>query len=316
MISQTQKAAERKIMNKKKKRLIFYIAVIALPVLQFAIFYLYVNFNSVILAFQKYIPPAEGEVGFKKVFANFDNFKVAFATLANGWNMIANSLRMIACELFIGLPLALLFSFYVYKKFFLSGLFKVMLFMPQIISSIIFVMLFRYIANDVYPAVFKTEWGLLSSPTFGTRMGTILFYNIWISFGVNVMMFTGAMTAIDESIVEAAQLDGANLAQEFIHVTLPMIWSTFSTFVVISLTGLFTHQLSLFAFFSDGAAELSSFGYYLYVASTKKILIEEPGLKWLTYSQLSALGIVLTAITLPIVLGTRKIMSKFGPSAD
>ena len=127
MISQTQKAAERKIMNKKKKRLIFYIAVIALPVLQFAIFYLYVNFNSVILAFQKYVPPAEGEVGFKKVFANFDNFKVAFATLANGWNMIANSLRMIACELFIGLPLALLFSFYVYKKFFLSGLFKVML---------------------------------------------------------------------------------------------------------------------------------------------------------------------------------------------
>ena len=314
MISQTQKAAERKIMNKKKKRLIFYIAVIALPVLQFAIFYLYVNFNSVILAFQKYVPPAEGEVGFKKVFANFDNLKVAFATLANGWNMIVNSLRMIACELFIGLPLALLFSFYVYKKFFLSGLFKVMLFMPQIISSIIFVMLFRYIANDVYLAVFKTEWG--SSPTFSTRMGTILFYNIWISFGVNVMMFTGAMTAIDESIVEAAQLDGANLAQEFIHVTLPMIWSTFSTFVVISLTGLFSHQLSLFAFFSDGAAELSSFGYYLYVASTKKILIEEPGLKWLTYSQLSALGIVLTAITLPIVLGTRKIMSKFGPSAD
>ena len=70
MISQTQKAAERKIMNKKKKRLIFYIAVIALPVLQFAIFYLYVNFNSVILAFQKYVPPAEGEVGFKKIFAN------------------------------------------------------------------------------------------------------------------------------------------------------------------------------------------------------------------------------------------------------
>ena len=190
------------------------------------------------------------------------------------------------------------------------------LFIPQIISIIILVMLFRYIANDVYMEIFKTEWGLLSSPAFGTRMGTILFYNVWILFGVNVMMFTGAMTAIDESVVEASQLDCANIAQEFIHVTLPMIWGTFSTFVVISLAGLFTHQLNLFAFFSDGAADLSSFGYYLYVASTKKILIEEPGLKWLTYSQLSALGIILTAITLPIVLGTRKLMSTFGPSAE
>jgi len=316
MISQTSDATGCKVMNKKTKRLIFYIAVIALPVLQFAIFYLYVNFNSIILAFQKYVPPVAGEVGFKKVFASFDNFKVAFKTLADGWNMIANSLRMIACELFIGLPLALLFSFYIYKKFFLSKLFKVMLFMPQIISSIIFVMLFRYIVNDVYIAVFKTEWGLLSTPSFGTRMGTILFYNVWISFGVNVMMFTGSMTAIDESVVEATQLDGANLLQEFFHVTLPMIWSTFSTFVVISLTGLFTHQLSLFAFFSDGAADLSSFGYYLYVASTKKYLIEEAGLKWLTYSQLSALGIILTVITLPIVLGTRKLMISFGPSAE
>ena len=104
-------------MHKKTKRLIFYIAVVALPVLQFVIFYLYVNFNSIILAFQKYVPPATGEVGFRKVFANFDNFEVAFSTLVNGWNMIANSLRMIACELFIGLPLALLFSFYIYKKF-------------------------------------------------------------------------------------------------------------------------------------------------------------------------------------------------------
>ncbi len=303
-------------MNKKTKRLIFYIAVIALPVLQFAVFYIYVNFNSIILSFQRYVPPVDGEVGFKKVFAHFDNFKVAFQTIADGWYMIANSLRMIACELFIGLPLALLFSFYIYKKFFLSKLFKVMLFMPQIISSIIFVTLFKYLVNDVYIAVFKTQWGLTSTPSFGTRMATILFYNIWISFGVNVMMFTGSMSSIDESVVEAAQLDGANLAQEFIHVTLPMIWSTFSTFVIISLTGLFTHQLNLFAFFSDGAADLSSFGYYLYVMSTKKHLVEEVGLKELTYSQLSALGLILTAITLPIVLGTRKLMSKLGPSAD
>lgn len=304
-------------MTKKKKRLIFYIAVIALPILQFVIFYLYVNFNSIVMSFQRFVAPKDGEVGLQTVFAGFDNYKTAFATLFGSSYMIGNSLKMIACELFIGLPLALIFSFYIYKKFFLAKLFKVMLFMPQIISSIIFVMLFRYIVNEVYISVFHSENGLLSATApESTKMATILFYNIWISFGINVMMFIGSMSSIDESTVEAAQLDGVNYMQEFAYITIPLIWSTFSTFVVISLTGIFTHQLSLFAFFSDGANKLSSFGYFLYISSLKNVLEEKPAMRELTYSQLSALGIILTAITLPIVLGTRKIMSKIGPSAE
>ena len=308
---------ERKTMSKKTKRLLFYIAVVTLPLTQFFIFYVVVNFNSIIMSFQKYGYAQNGEVGFSKTFAAFSNYKVAFKTLSENLFMVGNSLKMIACDLFIGLPLALVFSYYIYKKFFLSKLFKVMLFMPQIISSIIFVMLFTYISKNVYMEVFHVKVGLLSptSPT-SVKMATILFYNVWISFGVNVIMFTGSMSSRDESVVEAAHLDGANLIQEFYYVTLPMIWSTFSTFVVISLTGLFTHQLSLFAFFSDGAGDLSSFGYFLYISSLKNIFVEEPAVRTLTYPQLSALGIILTIITLPIVLGTRKLMSKFGPSAD
>lgn len=309
--------AERKTLSKKTKRLMFYIAVVALPLLQFLIFYIVVNFNSIILSFQKYGYAQNGEVGYQKTFAAFSNYAVAFKTIADNLYMVANSLKMIACELFIGLPLALIFSYYIYKKFFLSKLFKVMLFMPQIVSSIIFVMLFLYITKDVYMEVFKTEVGLLTpdAPT-KVRMATVLFYNVWISFGINVIMFTGSMSSIDDSVVEAAHLDGANLIQEFFYVTLPMIWSTFSTFVVVSLTGLFTHQLNLFAFFSLGAQELSSFGYYLYISSLKNIYVEEAVSTGLTYPQLSALGIVLTLFTLPIVLGTRKLMAKFGPSAD
>ena len=203
-------------MTKKTKRLLFYIAVVALPIAQFCIFYLYVNFNSIIVAFQRYDLPAGGGTGYVKTFAAFENFKAAFKTLFSSQKMVFNSLKMIACELFIGLPLALIFSFYIYKKFFMSKAFKVMLFMPQIISSIIFVTLFKYMAGDVYKAIFHAEKGLLDiDAPQSVRMATILFYNIWISFGVNVMMFTGTMSGIDESIVEAASLDGANLFQEF-----------------------------------------------------------------------------------------------------
>jgi ABC-type sugar transport system permease subunit len=313
----TLKTTERKVLSKKTKRLLFYIAVVALPVLQFCIFYIYVNFNSLVVAFQRFAIPDSG-MGYEKQFAAFDNFRVAFQTIGKGWSKIAMSLRMIACELFIGLPLALVFSFYIYKRFPLAGTFKVMLFMPQIISSIIFVTLFSRIVDEVYKAVFHAEYGLLSiDAPLKTRIATILFYNVWISFGVNVMMFTGTMSGIDGSIVEAAQLDGANIVQEFFHVTMPMIWSTFTTFVVISLTGVFTHQLSLFAFFGVWADDygLSSFGYFLFIKSLAGNVRENPNFPdELTYSQLAALGIVLTAITLPIVLITRKVMAKLGPS--
>ena len=44
------------MLTKRKidKKLIFYIACFALPVLQFLIFYIGVNFQSILLAFQKY----------------------------------------------------------------------------------------------------------------------------------------------------------------------------------------------------------------------------------------------------------------------
>lgn len=58
----------------------------------------------------------------------------------------------------------------------MSKAFKVMLFMPQIISSIIFVTLFKYMAGDVYKAIFHAEKGLLDiDAPQSVRMATILF---------------------------------------------------------------------------------------------------------------------------------------------
>jgi hypothetical protein len=44
--------AKIRIHNKRKQDLIFYIVMLAYPVLQFAIFYVGVNFNSILMAFQ------------------------------------------------------------------------------------------------------------------------------------------------------------------------------------------------------------------------------------------------------------------------
>lgn len=299
-------------LDRKKKRLLFYLSIVILPTIQFCILYLYVNFNTIILGFKNYevIP---GQLGYKVVFAGLENFKVAWRVLTSETGMLKNSLLLFVWNLFVGTTLALVFSYYIYKKYPCSTVFRVLLFMPQIVSGLIFGLLFKYVVGEVYMALFSQELSLLENVS--TKFGTVLFYEIWIGFGVNVIMYTGAMSNINESIVESAHLDGAGLLREFVYITLPMIYNTLTTFIIVQISSIFTAQMHLYTLFGTGANELSTFGYYLYLqALNSDVVVTKTG--YLSYPQLSALGFIISCIMIPIVLLTRKLMEKFGPSID
>jgi len=299
-------------LDRKKKRLLFYLSIVILPTIQFCILYIYVNFNTIILGFKSYevIP---GQLGYKVVFAGLDNFKVAWRVLTAESAMLKNSLLLFAWNLLIGTTLALIFSYYIYKKFPLSTFFRILLFMPQIVSGLIFGLLFKYVVGDVYMVLFSKELGLLDN--VNTKLETVLFYEIWIGFGVNVIMYTGAMSNINESVVESAHLDGAGLLREFVYITLPMIYDTLSTFIVVQVSSIFTAQMHLYTLYGRGANELSTFGYYLYLQALQSdVIVTKTG--YLSYPELSALGFIISCIMIPVVLGIRKLMAKLGPSTD
>ena len=65
-------------LKKKQKDMIFYILMLAFPVTQFLIFYVGVNFNSILLAFRKY-DVLKGEFS----WAGFDNFIQVFSDFRN-----------------------------------------------------------------------------------------------------------------------------------------------------------------------------------------------------------------------------------------
>lgn len=309
--------AVMRVNYRKRARNIFFISIVAIPVLQFCICYIYVNINSFILAFQDY-GYAQDSLGFDIKFAGFSNFEKSWAILSERTFMFKHSLLLFFWTTIIGLTLALLFSYYIYKKYPMGELFRVVLFMPKILSGVVFCLLFKYIANDVYVYVAKTLFhageiqGLLDNQA--TKLGMILFFNVWVGFGIHVLMFSGAMSGIDESIVESAQLDGANAIQEFIHITVPLIWPTFVSFLTINFTGLFTNQMHLHTLFGNDADELSTLGYYLYVNSHRGELVATD--KVPSFSVLSAIGLMTTAVMLPLTLGLRKALRKFGPSVD
>ncbi len=308
---------EKALSSREKKNLIFYITLVALPLLQFCVFYIYVNFNSFKLAFWTY--QEKTGMGYESVFAGVDNFVSAFKILWSKNYMILNSLKYFGVTMVIGLPLSLIFSFYLYKKYLFSGLFRVVLFLPQIVSGLIFSILFKEIVNVVYPQIVEAITGekiqglMTGKPS---DFGLVVFFSVWISFGINTMMFSNAMSGISVDIVEAASLDGANIIQEFWFITLPSVYGTIVSIFIIMLMGLFTDQMNLYSLYGMHAEPFGTLGYFLYKCA---IFLTDPttgGIAEINMSILSAMGLILTFIMVPLTMGTRKLLNRFGPSDE
>ena len=306
----------QKLSKTKTNRLIFYSVFIAIPVIHFLIFYVYINFNSILLAFKEYTLADMG--GYVWEFVELKNFAEAWQGLFSRGYLFKNSLIFLASDCLIIMPLAVLFSFYLYKKAPLSGFFKVILFLPQLLSGVILGLLYKYISSDVYLWFMEVlhitvNGGLLDSAD--TMLGATLAFNIFMGFGVNVLLFVGAMSGVNTSIVESAKIDGASSLQELWHIVLPLTSPTIITVLIIYISHVFTNQYNMYTLFGTGALDIQTVGYFLYCQTLESKLAGTRD-NIFTYPVLSAMGIILTAIILPITMLFRWLMNKYGPSAD
>ena len=299
----------------KKRRFsegLFVYCAIALPLLQFVIFYVAVNINSIFLAFQSY----DYGIGSYK-FLGFENFAAFFDDIVHEPVLIIsirNSAILYACTLFIAMPLGICFSFFVYKKIPLSGFFKIILFMPSIISSIVIVLMYKYFLEWAIPSIL-TMCGAETSPNFfydsTYSFGTLIFYGLWIGFGGGIILYTGAMARIPDSIIEFGQLEGMNLFQELIHITFPMIFPTITVFLVTGVADFFTNNAYAYSFYAESAPyNVYTIGYYLFV----KVIGSKASLA--DYPYAAAAGICFTLVAAPITLLVKYLLEKFGPDPE
>ena len=308
--------------SRAAKRKIFYWLMIAIPLLQVIIFYGYVNFNSLILAFQEYKVDA-GTGRFYTVFS-LANFKDVWAILTANINLIKNSMVITILEMIFGLGLGIFFSFYIYKKYPGASFFKVILFLPSVLSGVILTLLFKYITGDVYVYLAKffgatNPVALFNDPEM--QFFIVLFYAIWISFGGVVLLLGGTMSGINEAVVESARLEGVNFIQEFWYITVPMVFPTIVTFIIVRLSAFFTNSFHLYTFF-EGAApvDIQTFGYKFFVDTKAATYVKPAGSDFLnrrlTYSEMAAVGLVFSALTYLVISFARWIANKWGPSVD
>ena len=310
-----KKASKLGINNRREK--IFYSLFIAIPVIHFLVFYVYINFNSILLAFQEH-DLVEG--GYEIRFAKWKNFATAWENSFGGtagWIRIKNSFLMMGILMVTGMPLAVLFSYYLYKRAPFSSFFKTMLFMPQLLSGVVLGILFIELTNTVYLGTIGKGASFNLLVNHNTKFGMVVLFNILMGFGVNVLMYTSTMSGINESLIESAQLDGANALQELWYIVLPMVYPTLTTLFIVSFSHVFTNQFNLFTLYGTAANELGTVGYYLYVqAQSSGLAASEVGDGFLNYSALSAMGLIFTAIILPTTLIARHLLEKYGPKAE
>lgn len=304
---------------KKKKKishrgdLVFHCLLLAWPVLQFCVFYIGVNVNSFVLAFEG----MNGAPTFEWFTNLFDPELYYFDIILAAF---LRSLAYYAVSTVISVPLALLFSYYIFKKHFGSKLFRLLLFLPSILSSMVMVVLFNRFVNGALVALIQdinpsfTQISLFSGAEGYDAF--VIFFNIMIGFGTTCLIYSNSMSEISPEVIEAARLDGANTVQEIIHIVLPSIYSNISVFIVTGLATIFVNQYNLFSFFKDGVTNGGTLGYYIYLnVSSVAQDIADPS-NALVYHQFSALGLVLTAITIPLTFLVKYLMRRFGPSTD
>lgn len=314
-----------RILTRKTKRLIFYTLMVALPFAQFLLFYVYVHFNSIVMAFKIDTVVGDRLVTEYTFLGNFEavieNFK------SDEYIGIINSLKNYFITFFTSGIFSVFFSYYVYKKFALSGMFKIFLYLPSIISGIILVTIFKEIVSRVIPEalnelVYNNEVVVtdLLDPINGDPYTWVLVYYIFMHLGGHILMYTGAMSGINESVVESAQLDGVNAIQEFVYITLPLIYPTFVTFTVTGVAAIFTAHPNLHTFFglsNPFAYKIHTVGFLIFASVRENAQYNSTGKSGLlTLNQVSALGLMITAVMLPLTLLLKKYMTKWGPSTN
>jgi raffinose/stachyose/melibiose transport system permease protein len=120
--------------------------------------------------------------------------------------------------------------------------FRTILFLPQVITSVVVAMIWRWMYNVQFGPVnvFLRSIGLdniargwLGDHTFALPALAIGYS--WAYYGFCMVVFLAALQGIDDTLYDAAKIDGANSLQEFWYVTLPGLRFALSTVLLFTL---------------------------------------------------------------------------------
>ena len=211
--------------RKKKadwKQGLFLISLLAYPILQFIIFYVIVNAQSILLAFQTL------NKDFEWTWSGLSNFQAVWTDFCDSEALLQtsffNAIRNYLISSVLSYPLTILFAYVVYRGFRGVKAFRIIVMIPSIVSGMIMGLVFKRFVYAM-PNMLEKAFGLvipdlMSDPD--TVYGVSLFYSLWTGFAGAMLIYPNTMNGIDKEIIESARLDGANDAVILAKITVPL----------------------------------------------------------------------------------------------
>ena len=308
---QMQAKTEKMSVEQKKsavKKYLFILSIVGLQLINFIIFYVYVNANSILMAFQ-------WRNGDGELYWTLHAFELMFRQFtAQGGEMaiaLRNTFIYFAVSLVL-LPISFTTSYFMYKKIFGYRVFRIVFFLPSVLSAVVWSTLYKNIIGVDGPiaALIQTLNNLPNPPELlgdsKYALGAVIGYSVWLGIASNFIIFSGTLTRIPESVIEAGKLDGVGWFRELWQVILPLMWPTMGTMLLLMMSGIFTSSGNLLLL-TGGEWDTNSISFLIFQQVYDGYSIVETSN---TFNYGSAIGMFFTVLTIPIVFVSRYFINR------
>jgi putative aldouronate transport system permease protein len=220
-----------------------------MPAVLIFLVFSYLPMAGMVIAFKSY-SYTDGIFG--SPWAGFSNFEFLFqsgkAWLITKNTVIFNFIFMIVnnlLEIIIAIILSELAGKY-FKKFLQSAIF-----LPYFISWVVAGAIVYNLLNYEFGAVntFLKSIGLnpidvYNNPDYWVYILT--FFSAWKIVGYGTVIYLATITAIDTEMYEAAKIDGANLMQRIMHITVPFLIPTIIILILLKVSSIARGDFGMF----------------------------------------------------------------------
>ncbi len=291
----------------RKQQAGVYIFMIFPAVCLFALLIVFPVLRTVYLGFTKFnvFIPSENE------WVGLENYIRIFSDPLF-WRAFSNNMFVVGISLLGQIPIALILSYILFRKFVrFQNFFLAMVFLPQTISTIIIGILWRWLVINPNGLVAQLLQIITNNPdamlTWGLQLSTAMIpiglVLIWMYTGFYVLIFSANLQKISGSIVEAAEIDGANEWHIFRHIILPLQTGSIVVSSILSIAGSLKGFDLIWAMTQGGPADYTIvLPIYMYKYAFKTNEID-------AYSYGSAVATIIMIVSVVFILGARAIGS-------
>lgn len=233
---QKQPKKERLAHTLERRDYIYGYGFITPMLIGFTIFVLIPIFATVYLSFCKY------SLLRGKSWCGFANYIKIFTKDRTFVSAVKNTLEFTVLLIPTNLVLCLGIAMLLYKNIRGVGFFRTVIFTPYVTNIVSWALIWKFmLQNDGgFINMVLNLFGLQGTNWLYTSnlvIPIVVLVTLLKGFGMNTIIFIGALQDVPEMYYEAAALDGATKWQQFRRITLPMIAPTLFLIIIITMIG-------------------------------------------------------------------------------